>query len=109
MSKTILLSGSIEATAEFETGLEFGDDILNILWPEIERNKTNYPIMWEVVQDFYGDFMIEPANLQQLIREIEQLLKTYSKQVEVSIWLEVLKTLASLGINYNLRLIGIAD
>lgn len=109
MSKTILLSTSIETAADSETGLEFGDDVLNILWPEVNRMKANYPIIWKIVEDFYDDFTVEPIELQQLRKEIQQLIATLPDQIEVVIWLETLKTLTNLGITYHMTLVGIAD
>ena len=109
MSKSIVVANSLEKANEAETKLEFGDDILNILWPEIRDKNASYPIMWEIVRDFYGDFRVEPSDLESLLLETGDLIECFVGEVEVVVWLEVFRAMSRVGIEYNLAMFGIAD
>lgn len=58
MSKSILLSQSMKKATAEETYLDLGDDILNTLWPVVQKSSSTYPNIWRIIEDMYGDFQI---------------------------------------------------
>jgi hypothetical protein len=39
------------------------DDILNMLWPVVQKSSSTYPNLWRIIEDMYGDFQIESSDL----------------------------------------------
>ena len=109
MSKSVLLSTSQTRACEAETKLDFGDDLLNVLWPAVRQRALDLPILWRIVQDLYGDFLVIPSELNSLRDEIERLLKAAVFSYDITIWLDLLQSLATLGVEHELTLFGIAD
>ena len=109
MSKSILLSQSMKKATTEETYLDLGDDILNTLWPVVQKSSSTYPNLWRIIEDMYGDFKVNSSDLQALSEEIQKLKASFADQAKIVIWLEVLRTLSTAGKQLNLAMYGIAD
>jgi hypothetical protein len=115
MSKSILLSQNMKSATQSETYVDLGDDVLNVLWPVVRESASTYPKMWRIVEDMYGDYQLESPDLPALCTEVEQLKEQFihgtqaERHQPIVIWLEVLRTLSTVGKQLNLAMIGIAD
>jgi hypothetical protein len=118
MSKSIVLAKNERVTGNSETRVELGDDVITGIWNLIRDTPEFYPWMAEIVNDAYGDFVIESPNVPQFKNETLKILKELTPQNHQKVypstimnltWLRVLLALAESAIEFRLNIYGFAD
>ena len=109
MSKGFTLAKTWEKATKLHEEIHVEDDILTLLYDELDDIKSEYSILWKIVEDFYGDVKLKPNELPILKNEIKKLI--YNKKLDFAAveFLNILKHLCDKGIKQRLTLWGIAD
>ncbi len=110
MSKDFCFAKNMEEAGLAHSLLKIEDEFLGRIYEITSVQKEKYPLLWHLVEDFYGDFLIERNKLSQLIREIDSILLQFPEiEKEYVYILKKIKLFAQKGIQKRKDLFAVAD
>lgn len=112
MSKDLVLSKTYNAATKEHFKIQIDYTTLEFFYFKLEPIKSEFPVLWKIVEDFYRDVEINSNELLALKDEIKKLISGYKKIKIYKIDLEFLKNLQLLcdeGIKKRLILWALAD
>lgn len=94
MSKFIKIGRNEEEAQGSETTINLGDDFLTAMHQSLQSHKTEYPLLWRLVMDFYQNVAYSPKEIVYLSHEIRDFFNaSITLPVQWKVWLQLLEVI----------------